>query len=233
MPTQLRRLLDAGAPLAAFDAILLGGAAAPDGIVAEASAAGANVVTTYGMTETCGGCVYDGSPLDDVRLASGTDGLIRITGPVLFSGYRLAPELTAAAFDHGWLVTSDLGGPGRDGRLVVRGRADDVIISGGEKVTAAEVERALRGCPAVRDAAVVGLPDPQWGELVTAVVVLADGAQPPPLAALRDLVGASLPRYAAPQRLVVVPGIPLLASGKPDRQSLRQLAAESAGRPGA
>ena len=109
VPTQLRRLLDAGAPLDGFRAILLGGAAIPSGMLAEAAAAGARVVTTYGMTETCGGCVYDGTPLDGVRVATGADGRLRISGPVLFSGYRLAPELTRTALQDGWFVTSDLG----------------------------------------------------------------------------------------------------------------------------
>ena len=225
VPTQLRRLLDAGAPLERLRAILLGGAAIPDGMPAEASAAGPAVVTTYGMTETCGGCVYDGVPLDDVRVDTDPEGRIRIAGPVLFARYRLEPGATAAALRDGWFVTSDLGGPGEDGRIVVRGRADDVIVTGGEKVVAAEVERVLRGCPGVRDAVVVGAPDPQWGERVTAVIV-AEGLKAPSLAALRDHVGARLPRYAAPQALAVVDSFPVLSSGKPDRQLLKRLAAE-------
>ena len=113
VPTQLRRLLDAGAPLAEFGGILLGGAAAPPGLLEEAGAAGARVVTTYGMTETCGGCVYDGEPLDGVRVATGSDERIMISGAVLFSRYRLAPRLTKAVLRDGWFVTSDLGEHGR------------------------------------------------------------------------------------------------------------------------
>ncbi|HUZ56570.1 MAG TPA: AMP-binding protein [Streptosporangiaceae bacterium] len=225
VPTQLRRLLDAGAPLAGFRAILLGGAAIPRGMLAEAAAAGARVVTTYGMTETCGGCVYDGIPLDGVRVASGADGRIRISGPVLFSGYRLAPELTRTALQDGWFVTSDLGELTEAGRLVVRGRADDVIISGGEKIVAGEVEQVLRGCPQVRDAVVVGAPDPDWGERVTVMIVAADDAAPPSLDDLRAYVRDRLPRYAAPQAMVVVGELPMLTSGKPDRQLIRDMAA--------
>ena len=225
VPTQLRRLLDAGAPLAGFRAILLGGAAIPRGMLAEAAAAGARVVTTYGMTETCGGCVYDGIPLDGVRVASGADGRIRISGPVLFSGYRLAPELTRTALLDGWFVTSDLGELTEAGRLVVRGRADDVIISGGEKIVAGEVEQVLRGCPQVRDAVVVGAPDPDWGERVTVMIVAADNAVPPSLDDLRAYVRDRLPRYAAPQAMVVVGELPMLTSGKPDRQLIRDMAA--------
>jgi o-succinylbenzoate---CoA ligase len=228
VPTQLRRLLDAGAPLAGFRAILLGGAPIPGGMLAEAAAAGARVVTTYGMTETCGGCVYDGLPLDGVRVASDAAGRIRITGPVLFSGYRLAPDQTRTALQDGWFVTSDLGDLGADGRLVVRGRADDVIISGGEKIVASEVEQVLRGSPRVRDAVVVGVPDPDWGELVTVMVVAAADAAPPTLDDLRAFVRERLPRYAAPRAMVVVGELPMLASGKPDRQLIRDMAARRA-----
>ena len=109
MPTQLRRLIDGRADLTALRAILLGGAAIPPGLLAAASAAGGRVITTYGMTETCGGCVYDGMPLDGVSVRIGADGRIRIAGPVLFSGYRLRPDLTALATDGDWFITSDLG----------------------------------------------------------------------------------------------------------------------------
>src|SRR5262249_37227788 len=136
VPTQLRRLLDVSAALAGFRAILLGGAAAPDGLIAQAKAAGLRVVTTYGMTATCGGCVYDGLPLDGVRVRATSAERIMIGGPVLFSRYRLDPELTRGALEDGWFLTSDLGGPGPDGKVVVRGRVDDVINSGGENVVA-------------------------------------------------------------------------------------------------
>ncbi len=136
VPTQLRRMLDAGAGLAAFRAILVGGAAVPGSLLADARAAGAQVVTTYGMSETCGGCVYDGMPLDGVSVRTGVGGQIRIGGPVVFSGYRNRPDLTAAALDDGWFVTSDVGELAGDGRLTVHGRADEMINTGGEKVGA-------------------------------------------------------------------------------------------------
>jgi len=151
----------------------------------------------------------------------GADGRIRIAGPVLFSGYRLRPDLFAAARDGRWFVTSDLGAFGPSGELLVRGRADDVINTGGEKVVAAEVEAALGTCAGVREAAVLGRPDPEWGEVVTAVVVPADPAAPPLLADVRAHVRARLPGYAAPAALVLVAAIPMLPSGKPDRAALR------------
>ena len=232
VPTQLRRLLDAGAPLHELGTILLGGAAPPPGLVDDALAAGARVVTTYGMSETCGGCVYDGRPLDGVRVRIGGGGLIQVAGPVLFSGYwpsgaaaRLpaGPPGSEAAAD-GWFTTSDLGELDAGGRLTVRGRADDVINTGGEKVLPGEVEAVLGTITGVRDVVVVGTPDPEWGELVTAIVVPADPAAPPDLGRLRAGARDRLPGYAAPRGLLLMPEIPLLASGKPDRRALHQTA---------
>ncbi len=134
VPTQLRRLLDAGAAPGSVQTVLLGGAAAPDGLLAEARSAGWRVVTTYGMSETCGGCVYDGYPLDGVLVRAGADDRILIGGPVLFSGYRLQPGRTDDALSDGWFRTADLGVVSGDGRVTVRGRADDMINSGGKKV---------------------------------------------------------------------------------------------------
>ncbi len=227
VPTQLRRLLDAGAPLPALRAILLGGAAPAAGLLEQARSAGARVITTYGMSETCGGCVYDGLPLGGVSADIGEDRRIRIAGPVLFGGYRLRPDLTAAALDGGRFVTSDLGSLDAAGRLVIIGRADDVINTGGEKVVAAQVEAILAGCDGVRDAVVIGVPDPEWGERVTALVVPADPAAPPGLDLLRAQVRGALPSYAAPRGLIFLPEIPLLPSGKPDREALRRLGVEA------
>jgi o-succinylbenzoate---CoA ligase len=219
VPTQLRRLLDAGADLSRHRTILLGGAAASPALLAEAGAHGAHLVTTYGMSETSGGCVYDGVPLDGVRTAIAPDGRIRLAGPVLFDRYRHTPELTASARDGDWFLTQDLGTI-ENGRLRVLGRVDDIINTGGEKILAAEVAAALARHPAVKDVAVVGRPDPEWGERVTAIVVPT--AEPPNLADLRAWARQTLPAHAAPRELELVDEIPLLSSGKPDRERLRQ-----------
>jgi O-succinylbenzoic acid--CoA ligase len=219
VPTQLRRLIDADVDLSGFRSILLGGAAPPPDLVETARARGGRIFTTYGMSETCGGCVYDGEPLDGVSVDIGADGRIRLAGPVLFSGYRLRPELTAAVRDGAWFVTQDLGVI-EDGRLRVRGRADDVIVTGGEKVVAGEVAAVLARHHGVRDVAVVGRGDPEWGERVTAVVVPGD--DPPGLEELRAWVRAKLPAYAAPRQLELVDELPLLPSGKPDLERLRR-----------
>jgi o-succinylbenzoate---CoA ligase len=224
VPTQLVRLLDSAAgtaALAGYRCVLVGGAAAGTGILDEAARAGVTTVTTYGMSETCGGCVYSGVPLDGVTVREGSDGRLRIAGAVLMNGYYGRPDLTAAALDGGEFVTSDLGFVDAGGRVVVRGRADDVINTGGHKVVPGEVAAALATCPGVREAVVVGRPDPEWGERVTAVVVPADPADPPGLELLRTHVSARLPRYACPSEVVLTEAIPLLPSGKPDLAALR------------
>ncbi len=257
VPTQLRRLLsidgvDISTPLAGFSSVLLGGAAAAPSLLEAARGAGVPVVVTYGMTETCGGCVYDGRPLDGVRVAirdeddpsapaaSGGSGRIWIGGPVLFSGYRrgglgekVSPqdrgfpggspprENSSPPYDVPWFRTGDVGRLDAEGRLTVAGRADDVINTGGHKVIPGEVAAALGSCPGVRDVAVVGQPDPEWGERVIAVVVAADPADPPPLELLRLHVRERLPRYAAPSRVVMADVIPMLPSGKHDIARLK------------
>ena len=217
VPTQLVRLLDepgGAAALAEFAAVLVGGAAAPAGLLDRARAAGVRAVTTYGMSETCGGCVYDGVPLDGVTVRDAGDGLLRISGPVLMNRYRGGPDLGDE------FVTADFGYV-RDGRVVVRGRADDVINTGGHKVVPGEVAAVLESCPGVLEVVVVGRADPEWGQRVTAVVVPADPDDPPSLELLRIHVSKRLPRYACPSEVVLTRAIPVLASGKPDLASLK------------
>src|SRR6202012_1326247 len=118
-------------------------------------------------------------------------------------------------------VTSDLGYVAEDGRVVIRGRADDVINTGGHKVIPGEVAAALSSCPGVRGVVVIGRPDPEWGERVTAVVVPAAPNDPPDLESLRTHVRARLPRYACPSEVVLTEAIPQLPSGKPDLAALK------------
>ena len=213
VPTQLARLVESPA-LREYDAVLLGGAAAPAELLDRARAAGVRVVTTYGMSETCGGCVYDGVPLPGVMVSIGDR--IRITGPVVGLGYRLRPDLSVESFDGDTFTTSDVGEL-VDGRLVVLGRADDVVVTGGEKVAPAAVEAALASHPSVAEVAVVGVPDAEWGARVVAVVVLRG---PLSLEDARSHVASRLSRVAAPRELRVVDALPLLPSGKIDRVTL-------------
>ena len=199
-------------------------------------------MTTYGMTETCGGCVYDGVPLDGMRVAirsdddgsrpnrAGSGSAARCCSPGTGQGRgpgggeppRDRGVQGVAPPDGAWFRTGDLGRLDASGRLVVRGRADDVINTGGHKVVPGEVAAALQTCPGVKDVAVVGQPDPEWGERVIAVVVPADPADPPALELLRLHVRERLPRYAAPSRVVMVDAVPMLPSGKHDIVRLRQ-----------
>ncbi len=231
VPTQLVRFLDAEPDaLRGFDAVLVGGAATDPALLARARAEGVRVVTTYGMTETAGGCVYDGVPLDGVRIrvtegGPAGPGGVELAGPVLASGYRRDPEATAAAFADGWFRTRDAGSLDADGRLTVLGRLDDVLISGGVNVAPAAVEAVLREHPGVADAVVVGRPDPEWGQRVVAAVV-PTGEPAPDLAELRRWVADRLGPPAAPRQLHLLTAVPTLHTGKPDRRAVAALIPE-------
>lgn len=233
VPTQLRRYLDEepGA-LRSFDAVLVGGAATDAALRERARQEGVRVVTTYGMTETAGGCVYDGDPLDGVRVrvtdggpAGPGGGGIELAGPTLALGYRLDPAATAAAFADGWFRTRDAGSLDPAGRLTVTGRLDDVVISGGVNVAPAAVEAALREHPDVADAVVFGRPDATWGQRVVAAVVPVPGTTPQQ-AELRAWVTARLGAPAAPRQVHLVDALPLLHTGKPDRRAVAALTPE-------
>jgi O-succinylbenzoic acid--CoA ligase len=222
VPTQLHRWLDSPADRAALGRlhmILVGGGPVGPGLRARAAEAGLRVVATYGSAETCGGCVYDGLPLDGVGIALAADGRIRIGGPTLFDGYLDNAEATREALVDGWFVTSDAGRIDEDGRLRVLGRVDDMVVSGGVNVPAAAVAARLREHPGVEAAEVVGVPDAEWGNRVVAVV---EGALT--LAEARDWVSAVHPRAWAPRELVAVDAVPMLANGKTDRLAVRELA---------
>jgi len=229
VPTQLQRLLDAGVDLSRFRVILLGGAAPPPGLLARAADAGAAVVTTYGMSETAGGCVYDGLPLDGVDVRIGADRRIQLRGPMLMAGYRGAPELDARTLVDGWLITADLGAIDRAGRLRVLGRSDDVVVTGGENVVASDVADVLSGHPDLADVAVTGVADPQWGQRLVAVVVVRDRQVVPSLADLRRWCSEKVGAAARPRGVVVVDTIPRLASGKLDRLAVARLAGSPSG----
>jgi O-succinylbenzoic acid--CoA ligase len=219
VPTQLTRLLDEGGAgldaARAFDAIIIGAAATAASLRTRAAEAGVRIVPSYGMSETASGCVYDGVPLDEVRAKIDADGRILLSGPVLAHGYRLRPDLTAESFTGGWFRTGDRGRL-EDGRLEVLGRIDDVINTGGVKVSAAAVERVLAECAGVRDSCVVGVPDDEWGQIVAAAVV-ADREDAERLrAAVRARVGAA----AVPKRLEFVDALPLRGPGKIDRSAV-------------
>lgn len=230
VPTQVHRVVEAAErgdrrvldSVGRLDAVLVGGGRLAPDLADRAATVGLRTVRTYGASETAGGCVYDGVPLPGVRVQV-VDGEVRLAGPTLAEGYLDAAR-TAAAFveqpDGRWYRTGDAGE--WDGtRLRISGRLDDVIISGGEKVSLGLVEQAVQAVPGLGEAVVVRAPDPEWGE-VPVVVTTADVR----LDRIRDAVAGALGRAAAPRRLLVLPELPLLPSGKPDRVALARLVAE-------
>jgi O-succinylbenzoic acid--CoA ligase len=234
VPTQLVRLLEVPeevAALASYSAVLVGGGPLDPAVRLRAEEHGISVVQTYGMSETCGGCVYDGVPLDGVEVRI-DDGQVLLRGPVLFDGYEGEPDRTAAALRDGWLVTNDVGHLDDLGRLHVEGRADDVIITGGIKVPAGAVARLLEQRPDVEQAVVLGLPDREWGQRVVAVASRRKAQSGVPGdatrgATTRNSAGSPEPEDAVewptgwkPKQVIWVDRMPLLPNGKVDRQAL-------------
>lgn len=240
VPTQLARLLAADADpagrtaLRSFDRVLVGGARLDPALRAAAEAAGVRLTATYGMAETCGGCVYDGVPLPGVAVAVAPDGpdappRVRLAGPMVAAGYLDDPARTAAHFvpaadgaraflteDTGVLSPTDDGGV----RLAVTGRLDDVVITGGVKVSAAAVTAVLEAHPGVTAAHVAGVADPEWGQRLCAAVVPADPASPVGENALRAHIRDALGAAAVPKTWLALDALPLLSTGKTDRQAL-------------
>jgi O-succinylbenzoic acid--CoA ligase len=198
-------------PASLFHTVVLGGSAPPAEVAP-------NVVTTYGLTETGSGVVYDGRPLDGVEIEiDPATSEVAVRGPMLFRAYR---DGAPGSGPDGWFRTGDSGWFSPDGRLHVRGRIAEMIISGGENIWPAPVEEALRAHPGVAEAAVAGRPDPEWGQRVVAWVVPRDPSSPPSLAALREVVSERLAPYAAPKELVITDALPRTAIGKVRRGQL-------------
>lgn len=237
VPTQVHRLLSDPVGIAAlqsFHTVLVGGAALPPAMKAQLDAHDISTITTYGMTETGGGCLYNGTPLPGYAVRTTDDGRLQLSGPSLARGYLGDDELTTASFGHDqrrrWFTTGDLGEQ-RDGVWQVLGRADDVINTGAKKVLPARVEASLLGVSHIEQACVLGVADPEWGQRLVAAVVLDDPAAAPANAtdwlrgALRDLLDA----HEIPRDFMVLDQLPLLPSGKVDKATLRRLLTDSGG----
>jgi O-succinylbenzoic acid--CoA ligase len=190
--------------------IVVGGAA-PPAVLPD------NCVVSYGMTETGSAVPYDGRPLPGAELRV-VDGEIQVRGPMLFRTYRDGRDPKDA---NGWFATRDAGSWDHEGALVVHGRADDVIISGGENIWPTAVERVLIDHPAVAEVAVIGRDDDEWGQRVVAVVVPTDATNPPTLDSVRALVKEQLHPFAAPREVEVVDALPRTSIGKVQRHTLR------------
>jgi O-succinylbenzoic acid--CoA ligase len=221
VPTMLKRLLDAGAPLADYRALVLGGAPTPLAVRERADAAGARVVDAYGMSETWGGVVLDGIPIAGVEAKLDDEDTILVRGAAVMRGYRLAPDDTAAAFTaDGWLRTGDVGAYDDRGSLRVVDRRRDIIITGGVNVSPTEVEIVLAEHPAIADVGVAGAPDDEWGERVVAFVVARDPGALPSLQEVRAFASERLSAPKVPRQVVNVAEIPRSPGGKVLRRLL-------------
>ena len=228
VPAQMQRLVDAASSdvavadvLRLFDAVLVGGQAIPQAVVEGAADRGVRMIRTYGSAETAGGCVWDGKPLAGVTVDD-IDGRLAITGPMLAGGYVDDPVLTDKHFvvvdGVRWYVTDDQGVVDVEGNVRVVGRVDDVIVSGGKKVSLAEVERIVVDELGGAGCVVVAGTHEEWGQVP--VVVGVTGID---LELTREVIGARIGAHARPDRFVLVPEVPMLASGKPDRVALTSL----------
>lgn len=224
VPTQLHRALAderVTAALRAHALVLLGGAAARPELLERAADAGVPVSTTYGMSETCGGCLWDGQPLPGVEVRLAASGRISLHGDMAFSGYRLRPDLTAGTLvDDRTVLTRDRG-EWADGCLRVLGRLDDVVISGGVNVDLSALERAASRLT-THPVAALGVPDAEWGTRV----VLAT-TDPRDLAQWRAELRAHLGAAALPRQLLRPAALPRTSSGKIDRRALSAWAGQS------
>jgi O-succinylbenzoic acid--CoA ligase len=221
VPAMVRRLVRARADLARFGLMLVGGGGLEPAVRAAAEALGATIVETYGLTESCGGVLYDGVPFEGTRVRLGDAQRIELHGPTVMQGYRHDGAATGAAFDvRGWLRTGDAGTIDDDGRLHVTGRLDEAIRTGAETVWPAEVERAIASHAKVFEVAVAGLPHPEWGEQVVAYVVPRTIDDPPSLEELRDHASETIARHKTPRELVLIAELPRTPGGKVRRGAL-------------
>ncbi len=221
VPTQLFRALheDVGllAHLQRCRAVLVGGAALPESILHLANEAGIKVVTTYGMTETCGGCVYNGTPLSGVEIEI-VEGLIRIKSPTLASAYLNDEEAWREAMQDGWFLTNDLG-TYIDGKLNVVGRADDVMISGGEKISLSAIERALQEKFTNNEFAAFAIPDVEWGN---ALHIAIAGNNSVSTQEISTYLEENLGPVAKPKGFLMLTTLPMIGVGKVDQKALAQ-----------
>lgn len=225
VPTQLFRALNGDAALLAHlkscTAVLVGGAALQESVKQAAKDAGITIVTTYGLTETCGGCVYDGTPLVGVEVAT-DDGVIKIKAPMIAYSYLNDEDAWKNSFDDGWFVTNDLGEV-VDGKLTVTGRADDIIISGGEKVSLSAIERALSSRFPENEFAAFSVPDPEWG---SALHVAIAGERPVSTHEISSHLEVNLGVVAKPKGFLILSELPMIGIGKVDHRALAQAALE-------
>ena len=224
VPTQLYRALrERGEQfeiLTNAKKVLIGGATVPAQLLHDAASAGVPLVTSYGMTEMCGGCIYDGRTLPGVEVKFINEKTIALKGPMQAGGYFEDDFATRTSFIDDWFITSDEGELSNDGKLIVHGRSDDVIISGGEKISPNRVAELLRENFPTSEILVIGVPDREWGESLRVIMTLGHDHQGPMLAQIRELVAKRISKVAAPRSLLLLSALPIKANGKIDYQFL-------------
>ena len=209
--------------LVAAKSVLIGGAALPDDLRKQGEEAGITIVTTYGMTETTGGCVYNGTPLDGVEISITSANLVAIKGAVLAETYIGASDVWSNSMNDGWFISADLG-KFEGGKLIVEGRSDDVIISGGENISLGHIERTLQArFPEVTFAA-FAVSNPQWGDSLHLAVVGKNIVEED----ISDYLAAEVGTFAKVKGFLHLPELPLMGIGKVDRKKLAELFTEAA-----
>ena len=223
VPTQLYRALQSGndtlEQLKSAKKVLIGGAAIPEQLLDQGRAAGVPLVTSYGMTEMCGGCVYDGIALPGVSIRIAPTGRIALKGPMRAEGYFGDDDENAKAFVDDWFISNDEGNFDSHGILHIAGRIDDVIICGGEKISTTAVAEVLRTAFPLAEIHVLGVRDPHWGQALRVVMTRASQSEIS-LEQIRSLVAQSLGRIAAPRSLLLVSEVPVKSNGKVDLVTL-------------
>lgn len=220
VPTQLHKALTVDPALlehlTAAEAVLVGGGPLSESLKKEANSKHVKVITTYGMTEMCGGCVYNQKPLDGVEVKISNEGLIQLTGPMIASGYLNEDGKIEKEFESGWFKSRDIGELNA-GLLKILGRSDEVIISGGEKISLVEVEDSIRKVLPNVDVIAFGLPDDKWGEKLCIASTFKINQEELKLK-LRNLV--------TPKEMFVFESIPKTSMEKLDRRAAIELASK-------
>ena len=222
VPTQLHRAIQNRDSLfnnlLAAKKVLVGGAPISEKLISEAHECGIAIVTSYGMTEMSGGCIYNSLPLPGVEMRIAANGLINLKGPMIANSYFGDQESTRKHFQAGWFITSDIGEIENE-ELKIIGRSDDLIISGGEKISAVKVEALIRSYYPDLEIIVIGISDIEWGQALR--VVVTGEKHGLTLAQIRDIVGVQIGRFAAPRSLLNLEKMPMIGIGKPDLVLLR------------
>ena len=223
VPTQLFRALNGDSDLLAHllvaKSVLVGGAALDKKLAEQGRAAGINVIESYGMTETCGGCVYDGLPIGDTSVEINKDGLIKISTTSLATTYLNDPAGWSSKLENGYFLTSDLGEI-NNGKLTVTGRADDVIVTGGENISLTKVEEVIRGAFAGIECAAFAVANQQWGQALHLAIA---GEVKPELSAINQSLSSKISAAAKIKRAIYLDQLPKTALDKVNRQELANL----------